>query len=109
MIKLVIRFVTLATLPMALIAAPSFTPASAMDGGGGDPAKDTTNYAWPPSYPPSSHPRQSDIMATHRQLAKITASLSSGHGLSLRLRRAVPAVEGGPATVRPAVGSRNQA
>ena len=66
MIKLVIRFVTLATLPMALIAAPSFTPASAMDGGGGDPAKDTTNYAWPPSYPPSSHPRQSDIMATHK-------------------------------------------
>ena len=31
------------------------------------------------------------------------------HGLCLRLHRTVPAVEGGAATVRPAVGSRNQA
>jgi hypothetical protein len=35
--------------------------------------------------------------------------LSSGHGFSLRLHRTVPAVEGGPAAVRPIVGSRNQA
>ena len=40
------------------------------------------------------------------------ANLSSCHGPaspSLRLHRTVPAVEGGPATVRPAVGPRNQA
>ena len=39
------------------------------------------------------------------------AALSSGHdrAASLRLHRTVPAVEGGSAAVRPALGSRNQA
>ena len=68
MIKLVIRFVTLATFAMALIAALSFTPASAMDGagsGGGDPASDIAKYG-PPSYPPSSYLGQPGIKATHK-------------------------------------------
>ena len=63
MIKLVLRFVTRATFLMALIAAPSLTPAFAAGGGGGDPS----STAYPaPSSPPSSYPRRSGIKATHK-------------------------------------------
>ena len=68
MIKLTLRFVTLATFLTALIAAPSFTPAFAMDGGGGggaDPASSSAIYP-APSYPPSSNPRRWGTKATHK-------------------------------------------
>jgi predicted Zn-dependent protease len=49
MIKLLIKFVTLATFSMALVAAPSVTPAFAAGGGGGGPdPKDTSTSTSPP-------------------------------------------------------------
>ena len=69
MIKLVLRFVTLATFLMALIAAPSVTPAFAAGGGGGGGGGggDPSSSIYPaPSYPPSSYPRRSGIKATHK-------------------------------------------
>jgi hypothetical protein len=68
MIKLTLRFVMLATFLTALIAAPSFTPAVAMDGGGGgggDPASSSAIYP-APSYPPASYPRRWGTKATHK-------------------------------------------
>lgn len=55
---------TLATFLMVLIAAPSFTSAFAMEGGA-NPATNSAVYP-APSSPPSSHPRQSGIKATHK-------------------------------------------
>src|ERR1700681_1685248 len=67
MIKLVLRFVTLAMFLMALIAAPSLTPAFAAGGGGGGGGGDPSATIYPaPSYPPSSYPRRSSIKATHK-------------------------------------------
>jgi hypothetical protein len=52
MIKLVIKFVTLATALMALIGAPSFSPALAAGGGGGGPdPKDSSTSTNPPPAP----------------------------------------------------------
>jgi hypothetical protein len=73
MIKPVLRLVTLATFLMALIVAPSFTPAFAMEGGA-NPATDSAVYA-APSYPPSSYPTRSGVKATHK--IKKTARRSS--------------------------------
>jgi tetratricopeptide (TPR) repeat protein len=67
MIKLVLRFVTLATFLMALIAAPSLTPAFAAGGGGGGGGVDPSSTIYPaPSYPPSSYPRRSGTKTTHK-------------------------------------------
>ncbi|MEA2909606.1 MAG: hypothetical protein QOJ15_1687 [Bradyrhizobium sp.] len=51
MIKMLIKFVTLATFSMALIAAPSLTPALAAGGGGGPDPKDTSTSTNPPPAP----------------------------------------------------------
>ena len=74
MIKLMLRLVTLATFPMALIAAPSFIPAFAMEGGSDHPAPNSTAYP-APSYPPSSYPRRPGTKGSHK--IKNTAKRSS--------------------------------
>jgi predicted Zn-dependent protease len=51
MIKWVIKFVTLATVLMAPIAAPSLIPALAAGGGGGPDPKDTSTSTNPPPAP----------------------------------------------------------
>jgi predicted Zn-dependent protease len=51
MIKLPIKFVTLATVVMALIAAPSLIPAWAAGGGSGPDNKDTSTSTNPPPAP----------------------------------------------------------
>ncbi|MGO8909230.1 MAG: hypothetical protein ACLQDM_07900 [Bradyrhizobium sp.] len=74
MTKLVLRFVTLETILVALIAAPSFTPAFAMGGGGGGAgAGGTGSSGYPaalmrldPPEPPSSYSRRSGIKSTHK-------------------------------------------
>ena len=67
MIKLVIRFVTLATFLMALIATPSLTPAFAAGGGGGGGGGEPSSSMYTaPSYPPSSYPKRSGTRATHK-------------------------------------------
>ena len=64
MIKLVFRRVTLGTFLVALIAAPSFTPAFAMGAGGGGGGGGGTGGAgiplifFAPSDPPSAYPRR---------------------------------------------------
>jgi tetratricopeptide (TPR) repeat protein len=63
MIKLVIRFVTLATFLMGLIAAPSLTPTFAAGGGGGGGGEPPPSSS---SYPPSSYPQPSRTKATHK-------------------------------------------
>jgi Flp pilus assembly protein TadD len=66
MIKLLIKFVTLATVLMALIAAQSVIPALAAGGGGGGPdPKDTSTSTNPPPAPgtKASH-------TTHRNKTK---------------------------------------
>ena len=80
MIKLVLRFVTLATFLMALIAAPSLTPAFAAGGGGGGGGEASSAMnpgpSYPPSsYPPSSYPKRSGTKAT--QKVKKTGKQSS--------------------------------
>jgi tetratricopeptide (TPR) repeat protein len=81
MIKLVIRFVTLATFLMALSTAPSLTPVFAAGGGGGGGGGDASSAmnpgpSYPPSsYPPSSYPRRYGTKATHK--AKKTSRQSS--------------------------------
>src|SRR3954447_5421548 len=65
----VIRFVTLATFSMALIAVPSFTPVLAAGGGGGDGAESTS--------PPSSGPPASDTKATRAHKSKKSSKQSS--------------------------------
>jgi hypothetical protein len=51
MIKWVIKFVTLATVLMGLVAAPSLIPAWAAGGGGGPDNKDTSTSSYPPPAP----------------------------------------------------------
>jgi Tetratricopeptide repeat len=66
MIKWVIKFVTLATVLMALIAAPSLIPALAAGGGGGGPdPKDTSTSTNPPPAPGTKA-----TSTTHRAKAK---------------------------------------
>jgi len=72
MIKLVFRRVTLGTFLVALIAAPSFTPAFAMGAGGGGGGGGGTGGAgiplifFAPSDPPSAYPRRSGIKSPHK-------------------------------------------
>jgi hypothetical protein len=81
MIKLVFRRVTLGTFLVALIAAPSFTPAFAMGGGGagggggggagGGGGGGTGGAGIPlmyftPSDLPSAYPRRSGIKSPHK-------------------------------------------
>ena len=72
MIKLVFRRVTLGTFLVALIAAPSFTPAFAMGAGGGGGGGGGTGGAgipliyFTPSEPPSAYPRRSGIRSPHK-------------------------------------------
>jgi hypothetical protein len=68
MTRLVLRFVTLGTFLMVLIAVPSFTQAFAMGGGGtggGGSYPDSLMRLDPPE-PPSSYPRRSGIKSTHK-------------------------------------------
>ena len=86
MIKLVLRRVTLGTLLMALIAAPSFTPAFAMGGGGGGGGAGGAGYPsslmyLTPSEPPPSYPRRSGIKATHKIKKTIKQSSTRRPGI----------------------------
>jgi tetratricopeptide (TPR) repeat protein len=78
MIKLVTRFVTLATFLMALITAPSLTPVFAAGGGGGGGGGDASSAMDPgPSYPPSSYPKRSGTKATQKAKKSNTNKQSS--------------------------------
>src|SRR4051794_36448458 len=65
MSSIVIRFVTLATFSMALIAVPSLTPVLAAGGGGAE------------STPPSSSPPASDTKASKAHKSKKSSKQSS--------------------------------
>jgi tetratricopeptide (TPR) repeat protein len=66
-----IKFVTLATFSMALVAAPSFTPVfAAGGGGGGGGGAETTN-------PTSTSPPPSDTKATRAHKSKKSSKQSS--------------------------------
>ena len=69
MIKLLIKFVTLATFSMALVAAPSVTPAFAPGGGAGPDPKDPS--------PSTSPPPARGSKATHTTKTKAKPSKQS--------------------------------
>ena len=70
MSSMLIRFATLATFSMALIAVPSFTPVLAAGGGGGGGGAESTN-------PTSTSPPASDTKATKAHKSKKSSKQSS--------------------------------